>query len=65
MFFQTVPEHEKHQLSRAFVDVEWLCSSVQSSCLEHVGTHHIVDGWDIHQALSCLCMKYLYHFLIR
>ena len=27
--FQTVPEHEKHRLSRAFVDVEWLCSRVE------------------------------------
>ena len=27
--FQTVPEREKHQLSRAFVDVEWLCSRVE------------------------------------
>ena len=27
--FQTVPEHEKHRLSRAFVDVAWLCSRVK------------------------------------
>ena len=27
--FQTVPEHEKHRLSRAFVDVAWLCSRVE------------------------------------
>ena len=27
--FQTVPEHEKHRLSRAFADVEWLCSQVE------------------------------------
>ena len=27
--FQTVPEHEKHRLSRAFVDVAWLCSCVR------------------------------------
>ena len=26
---QTVPEHEKHRLSRAFVDVAWLCSRVE------------------------------------
>ena len=25
---QTVPEHEKHRLSRSFVDVAWLCSRV-------------------------------------
>ena len=28
-FFQTVPEHEKHRLSRAFVDVASLCSRVE------------------------------------
>ena len=27
--FQTVLEHEKHRLPRAFVDVEWLCSRVE------------------------------------
>ena len=27
--FQTVPEHEKHRLLRAFVDVAWLCSRVE------------------------------------
>ena len=27
--FQTVPEHEKHRLSRGFVDVAWLRSSVE------------------------------------
>ena len=27
--FQTVSEHEKHRLSRAFVDVAWLCSRVE------------------------------------
>ena len=27
--FQTIPEHEKHRLSRAFVDVEWLCRRVE------------------------------------
>ena len=27
--FQTVPEHEKHRLSRAFVDVAWLRSRVE------------------------------------
>ena len=27
--FQTVPEHENHRLSRAFVDVERLCSRVE------------------------------------
>ena len=27
--FQTVPEHEKYRLSRAFVDVAWLCSRVE------------------------------------
>ena len=27
--FQSVPEHEKHRLSRAFVDVAWLCSRVE------------------------------------
>ena len=27
--FQIVPEHEKHRLLRAFVDVEWLCSRVE------------------------------------
>ena len=26
---QTVLEHEKHRLSRAFVDVAWLCSRVE------------------------------------
>ena len=28
-FFQTVPEHENHRLSRAFVDVKRLCSRVE------------------------------------
>ena len=27
--FQTVPEHEKHRQSKAFVDIEWLCSRVE------------------------------------
>ena len=27
--FQTVPEPEKHRLSRAFVDVAWPCSRVE------------------------------------
>ena len=27
--FQTVPEHEKHRLSRALLDIAWLCSRVE------------------------------------
>ena len=46
--FQTVPEHEKHRLSRAFVDVEWLCSRVEPQKER--------EKWSLVQVCECLTL---------
>ena len=49
--FQTVPEHEKHRLSRAFVDVEWLCRRVEPQ----KGREKL----SLVQVCVCVCLTFL------